>query len=145
MPSILQGVVSQPIDLAGAIARGQQFYNQNQQSRLNQQLTSQQIGKNEYEQNLRKLQIANRLAKQAISLPPEQRQRLMSDYYGVLTQVGFTQDDLANTPLDDTGLQNLIAQTDSVLMSVQGGSGANQQFGGQETLKDEQGNLFFAT
>lgn len=144
--SILQGVVSQPVDLAGAFSRGQQMYNQNQNAQLDQQRAKQDIGEVDYQKNVRKLQIANRLAKQAIGLPQEARAKLMQDYSGALLSVGFTPEDLARTPLDDAGLQNLIAQTDSVIQAgapqqTQQGS----QFGAQETLKDESGNIFFAT
>ena len=144
--SILQGITSQPVDLAGAFARGQQMYNQNQNTQLDQQRAKQDISEVDYQKGVRKLQIANRLAKQAIGLPQEARAKLMQDYSGALMSVGFTQEDLANTPLDDEGLQNLIAQTDSVIQAgapqqAQQGS----QFGAQETLKDEAGNIFFAT
>lgn len=144
--SILQGVVSQPVDLAGAFSRGQQMYNSNQNAQLDQQRAKQDISEVDYQKNVRKLQIANRLAKQAIGLPQEARAKLMQDYSGALLSVGFTPEDLARTPLDDAGLQNLIAQTDSVIQAgapqqTQQGS----QFGAQETLKDESGNIFFAT
>ena len=144
--SILQGVVSQPVDLAGAFARGQQMYNQNQNAQLDQQRAKQDIGEVDYQKNVRKLKIANRLAKQAIGLPQEARAKLMQDYSGALMSVGFTQDDLANTPLDDAGLQNLIAQTDSVIQaSAPQQAQQGSQFGAQETLKDEEGNIFFST
>jgi len=115
--SILQGVISQPVDLAGAFSRGQQMYNSNQNAQLDQQRAKQDISEVDYQKNFRKLQIANRLAKQAIGLPQEARSKLMQDYSGALMSVGFTQEDLANTPLDDAGLQNLIAQTDSVIQA----------------------------
>lgn len=120
--SILQGVVSQPVDLAGAFSRGQQMYNSNQSAQLDQQRAKQDIGEVDYQKNVRKLQIANRLAKQAIGLPQEARAKLMQDYSGALMSVGFTQEDLANTPLDDAGLQNLIAQTDSVIQASDKGN-----------------------
>jgi len=115
--SILQGVISQPVDLAGAFSRGQAMYNNNQNAQLDQQRAKQDISEVDYQKNVRKLQIANRLAKQAIGLPQEARAKLMQDYSGALMSVGFTQEDLANTPLDDAGLQNLIAQTDSVIQA----------------------------
>lgn len=122
--SILQGVISQPVDLAGAFSRGQQMYNSNQNAQLDQQRAKQDIGEVDYQKNVRKLQIANRLAKQAIGLPQEARSKLMQDYSGALMSVGFTQEDLANTPLDDAGLKNLIAQTDSV---IQAGAKGNEK------------------
>lgn len=120
--SILQGVISQPVDLAGAFSRGQQMYNSNQNAQLDQQRAKQDISEVDYQKNVRKLQIANRLAKQAIGLPQEARAKLMQDYSGALMSVGFTQEDLANTPLDDAGLQNLIAQTDSVIQASDKGN-----------------------
>lgn len=120
--SILQGVTSQPLDLAGAFSRGQQMYNSNQSAQLDQKRAKQDIGEVDYQKNVRKLQIANRLAKQAIGLPQEARAKLMQDYSGALMSVGFTQEDLANTPLDDAGLQNLIAQTDSVIQASDEGN-----------------------
>jgi len=125
--SILQGVTSQPLDLAGAFSRGQQMYNSNQSAQLDQKRAKQDIGEVDYQKNVRKLQIANRLAKQAIGLPQEARAKLMQDYSGALMSVGFTQEDLANTPLDDEGLQNLIAQTDSVIAPTQENTSNVQQ------------------
>lgn len=125
--SILQGITSQPVDLAGAFARGQQMYNQNQNTQLDQQRAKQDISEVDYQKGVRKLQIANRLAKQAIGLPPDAKAKLMQDYSGALMSVGFTQEDLANTPLDDEGLQNLIAQTDSIIAPTQENTSNVQQ------------------
>jgi len=143
--SILQGVVSPNVGqgLINAFAGGQDIYNTNQAAQLNRQSAQQRLSENDYQTALRKMQVANNLAKKALTLPPEQRGQLLADSSGALQSLGFTPDDLANTPLDDQGLQNLIAQTDSALQAS--GAQANQQFGAQETLKDEQGNLFFAT
>jgi hypothetical protein len=114
--SVLQGVQSPNAGqgLLDAFSTGQHIYAQGQQSQLRQQ----QISEGDYASALRKMQIANKLAKRAITLPPEGRMQLMRDYSGALQSVGFTQEDLASTPMDDAGLQNLIAQTDSVLSSV---------------------------
>lgn len=143
MASVLQGVVSPNVGqgLLDAFSSGQNIRAQGLQNQMRQQ----QISEGDYAAALRKMQIANKLAKRAITLPPEGRMQLMRDYSGALQSVGFTPEDLAGTPLDDAGLQNLIAQTDSVLSSVMPETQSNQQFGAQETLKDEQGNLFFAT
>jgi len=125
--SILQGVVSQPVDLAGAFARGQQMYNQNQSAQLDQQRAKQDISEADYQKNVRKVQIANRLAKKAINLPPEGVDQLLNQYSNVLLSVGFTPEDLANTPRDKQGLQALIDQTDSVIQASGKGSESEVQ------------------
>lgn len=111
--SILEGVRSPSVGqgFLDAMQQGGQIYGQRQTNQLRQQ----QIGEGEYQANLRKIQVANKLAQKALSLPPEARGQLISQYSGVLTSVGFTQEDLAATPLDDAGLQNLVAQTESVI------------------------------
>lgn len=116
MASVLQGVVSPNVGqgLLDAFSSGQNIRAQGQMNQMRQQ----QISEGDYATALRKMQIANKLAKRAITLPPEGRMQLMRDYSGALQSVGFTPEDLAGTPLDDAGLQNLIAQTDSVLSSV---------------------------
>lgn len=122
--SILQGVVSPNVGqgLLNAFAQGQDIYNSNQAAQLNRQAAQQRMSENDYQTALRKIQVANNLAKKALSMPPEQRQQLLIDSSGALQSLGFTPDDLANTPLDDQGLQNLIAQTDSALQASGGGT-----------------------
>jgi hypothetical protein len=117
--SVLQGVQSPNAGqgLLDAFSSGQDI----RAKTLTNQARQQGLGEGEYQASLRKIQIANKLAQKALTLQPEGRMKLMQDYYGALQAVGFTPEDLAGTPLDDAGLQNLIAQTDSVLR----GSGVN--------------------
>jgi hypothetical protein len=117
--SVLQGVQSPNAGqgLLDAFSSGQDI----RAKTLSNQARQQSLGEGEYQSSLRKIQIANKLAQKALTLPPEGRMKLVQDYSGALQAVGFTPEDLASTPLDDAGLQNLIAQTDSVL----GASGAN--------------------
>lgn len=127
--SILQGVVSPSVGqgLINAFAQGSDIYNTNKAAQLNRQGAQQRMSENDYQSALRKIQVANNLAKKALTLPPEQRGQLLVDSSGALQSLGFTPDDLANTPLDDQGLQNLIAQTDSALQASGGNTGGDVQ------------------
>jgi hypothetical protein len=114
--SVLQGVQSPNagMGLLDAISSGQNIHAQGQMNQMRQQ----EVSEGDYKAAVRKMQIANKLAKKALTLPPEGRAQLMRDYSGALYSVGFTDEDLARTPMDDAGLQNFVAQTDSVLASV---------------------------
>jgi len=148
MLSPITAQIGQPerINLGQDILGGMQANQQLQRGNLQNQAMQQGNADTDFQMNMRNLRIMNRLMKQARQTPPEARQQFVQSLdQQMLASIGVTPDVLAQTPMDDAGLDQLIGQTDAVLSSVVPQNQTQQQFGAQETLKDEQGNLFFST
>lgn len=148
MLSPITAQIGQPerVDIGQSILGGMQVNQNLQRGKLQNQAMQQDITEVDYQTNMRNLQVMNRLLKQARQYPPEQRAAFAQSLdQNMLAAIGVTPDVLAQTPMDDAGLDQLIGQTDAVLSSVMPQSQVNAQFGAQETLKDEKGNLFFST
>ncbi len=118
-PPITMGVQSPNIaqQLLGSVAQGQGIA-ANRQA-MDQSARNSQIQDDEYNYQLgiRKLQVIGRLAQQARQLKtPEQRaQFVQSINPQMLQSVGIDPAQAASVPLDDAGLDNYIAQVNSVL------------------------------
>lgn len=110
--------------LLGAVAQGQGIQ-QNRQAlaagdqamQMRQQAQNQQVSEYDYMTATRRLEVINRLARHARSLPtPQEREQFKQSISPeVLQSVGIDPAQLAQTPVDDRGLDALIAQTQAVL------------------------------
>lgn len=110
--------------LLGAVAQGQgiqqnrQALQMNDQSmQMRQQAQNQQVSEYDYMTATRRLEVINRLARHARSLPtPQEREQFKQSISPeVLQSVGIDPAQLAQTPVDDRGLDSLIAQTQAAL------------------------------
>lgn len=133
------------IDLGGALIGGMQNYQKTQGMKLQNQAMQQDVSQGDFAMNIRNLQIMNALAKKAKQLPPEQRPQFRASQMQLMQSIGVDPAQISQAPLDDASLDQYISQSDGILSSVMQRDQAQQQFGAQETLKDENGNLFFAT
>ena len=133
------------VDLGAALIGGMQNYQSMQGQKLQNQAMQQDVSQGDFAMNLRNLQIMNSLAKKAKTIPLEQRPMFRDQQMQLMQSIGINPSQMAQAPLDDASLDQWIGQSDAVLASVMPKNQAQQQFGAQETLKDENGNLFFAT
>lgn len=133
------------VDLGAALIGGMQNYQSMQGQKLQNQAMQQDVSQGDFAMNLRNLQIMNSLAKKAKTIPLEQRPMFRDQQMQLMQSIGIDPSQMAQAPLDDASLDQWIGQSDAVLASVMPKNQAQQQFGAQETLKDENGNLFFAT
>lgn len=133
------------VDLGAALIGGMQNYQSMQGQKLQNQAMQQDVSQGDFAMNLRNLQIMNSLAKKAKTIPLEQRPMFRDQQMQLMQSIGINPSQMAQAPLDDASLDQWIGQSDAVLASVMPRNQAQQQFGAQETLKDENGNLFFAT
>lgn len=117
--------------LLGAVAQGQgiqqnqqalQAGNQrmamnNQNMQAQQQGQQRQVSEYDYQTAVRRLEVINRLAKHARNLPtPQEREQFKQSLSPEMLQsVGIDPAQLAQTPIDDQGLDSLIAQTSAAL------------------------------
>lgn len=110
--------------LLGAVAQGQGIQQNKQAMQMNDQTMqmrnqaqNQQVSEYDYMMGVRRLEVINRLARHARSLstPQEREQFKQSINPEVLASVGIDPAQLAQTPVDDRGLDSLIAQTQAVL------------------------------
>jgi hypothetical protein len=129
-------------ELLGAVSQGQQIRGQGLQNQARQQ----DVNEIDFQNNLRKLQIINRLATQAKQLPPEQRPGyIQSIDRNMLGSVGITTQDLANAPLDDAGLDQLISQTGSVIQGAIPDTGQSNMQRGQGAIVKTDKGLAYST
>lgn len=117
--------------LLGAVAQGQgiqqnqqalQAGNQrmamnNQNMQAQQQGQQRQVSEYDYQTAVRRLEVINRLAKHARNLPtPQEREQFKQSLSPEMLQsVGIDPAQLEQTPIDDKGLDALIAQTQAAL------------------------------
>lgn len=121
---LTQGLQSPNVgqELLGAISQGKQIRSQslqNQGMQLQNLARQQDVSEMDFQTGLRKLQIINKLATNVKQLPMEQRQAYVQSLdRNMLNSVGISSQDLANAPLDDAGLDQLISQTGSVIQGA---------------------------
>jgi len=128
--------------LLGAVAQGQGIQ-QNQQAlragnqrmamnnqnmQAQQQGQQRQVSEYDYQTAVRRLEVINRLAKHARSLPtPQEREQFKQSLSPEMLQsVGIDPAQLEQTPIDDNGLDALIAQTQAALPQQQGTAGERE-------------------
>lgn len=115
----------QPVqeDFGDSILSGKKYFQQSQQADQNlaagaqdMQMNSQKIDQNDFSTHLRNLTVMNKLLKQVKSTPPDRREQFISSLDNrMLQSIGVTPQDVAQTPRDDQGLDDLIAQTDAAI------------------------------
>lgn len=127
-------------DFGGALLGGMQANQNIQGSRLQNQAMQQGNAEADFQMSMRNLQIMNRLMKQARQYPMEQRPQFVQSLdQQMLASIGVTPDMLAQTPMDDAGLDQLISQTDAVLSSAMPQGQANAQRGQGAIVKTKDG------
>lgn len=143
--SILAGIRSPQLDLAGALAGGMEFAQQrqmrNQQMQMNEQnmdirqrdmaLREQQAQQNisqaDYAMATQRLGVINRLAQRVREIPESERAAFVQTLNPhMLESVGINPADVTGVQLDDRSLDGLIAQTGSVLSDVGGAQNIQQ-------------------
>jgi len=103
---------SQQVDLAGALAGGQQAYQTKQLNDQAMQQNQQQISRADYEQGVERLKVINRLALKVKELPNDQRYGFVNSLnQDMLKSVGIDPAQINSVQLDDQSLDALIAQT----------------------------------
>lgn len=117
-PPITMGIQSPNIaqQLLSGISQGQNIAANRQAMNQNAQQSAMQNDEYNYQIGVRRLQVIGRLAQQARQIPQDQRaQFVQSIDPGMLKSVGIDPAQAASVPLDDAGLDNYIAQVNSVL------------------------------
>lgn len=106
----------QQADVAGSLLSGRQAYQQSQLANQAMQQNQQQLTREQYDQGLQRLTLINRLASQARQLPPDRRQQFVGSInQNVFQAVGIDPAQVASVPLDDSSLDDLIAQTGAAI------------------------------
>jgi len=107
---------SQQVDLAGALAGGQQAYQRKQLNDQAMQQNQQQISRADYEQGVERLKVINRLALKVKELPNDQRYGFVNSLnQDMLKSVGIDPAQINSVQLDDQSLDALIAQTGAAI------------------------------
>jgi len=107
---------SQQVDLAGALAGGQQAYQRKQLNDQAMQQNQQQISRADYEQGVERLKLINRLAVKVKELPSDKRYGFVNSLnQDMLKSVGIDPAQINSVQLDDQSLDALIATTGAAL------------------------------